>query len=259
MMNEPRVSYGQALPELDFDKQCKLCSLKCDNAIPGSISYLEPEYSNNIGVSYLRDLKLIVISDYPGYYEDKKGYCMYDNEPERVKKKNLERGWPNAGNYIRRILESWGLDTYTQVYFTNAIKCKPKLDKPKESDNIAPCVSKWLLPELSIIDKVHNTVPILILGRVAFIGFKKFVPNNPFGINLSLSEARRKVYFYKNHPVVVSVNPAAVCGSQLKLEFTTVEYVSELRAVRDLPMHNLVGSPPWHYYKDISLIQPYLK
>jgi uracil-DNA glycosylase family 4 len=255
-MKQPLVSYGTPLPYINFNKHCKLCNLGSDNAICGSMNYIDLDYSMTENISYLSNLKLIVLSDYPGYYEDKKGYCMYDNEVDRIKKKSLERGWPNAGNYIRRILESWGLDTDKEVYFSNIVKCKPKLDKPKETTNIQPCVETWLLPELSVIENEHSTVPILILGRVAFIGFKKYVPNSPFGSSLSLSQARRNVYFYKNHPVVVSVNPAAVCGGRLKLEFTPVEYASDLKAVRELSV--LKGSPEWHYYKDISLIRNYL-
>lgn len=232
------------LPKLNFDKTCQGCKLSNDNAICGCIEQGD-----------LTNLKLVVISDYPGYYEDKYGYLMWDNQPDRDKKKNLEKGWPNAGNYIRRFLESeYNLDTYKEVYFTNAVKCKPGKDTPKEATNIKPCVNKWLLAELQLIEQTHPQVPILILGRIAYIAFQKYVPNSPFaGLKGGVKNARRQVFMYKDHPVVVSVNPAAVASSRFKLEFTTIDNLGDLRAVRELPP--IVGSPEWHYAQDLKLLQ----
>lgn len=244
------LQYGMALSELKFNTNCKKCIRGEGNAIPGCISNAD-----------LTNVRLVVISDYPSYYEDLHKQPFYDNEVERIKKrqekKKLEVGWPNAGNYIRRKLEAMGLDTYKEVYFTNAIKCKNNSDKtivPKEASELKPCVIEWLLPELNIISNVKPDVPILLAGKYAFIAFKKFIPGSPFkSSNIKLKQARGKEYRYKYHPLFVTVNPATACTSIPKIESLEVEQKSDLKSVKELSP--LIGSPDFHYTNDLALLK----
>jgi len=250
------LQYGMPLPELNFDKNCMQCSRGEGNAICGCIQNGD-----------LTNLKLVVISDYPGHYEDSVGYTFYDNEPDRIAKrkkgKKLLVGWPNAGNYIRRKLEALGLDTYKEVYFTNVIKCKQNSSKtnPDEKKELGRCVRKWLVPELEIIHKHNPHVPILLAGKYAYTAFrsdKKMIPYNPpFNEDKPLRYCRKKMFMYRDtHPVFVTVNPAAAANSIPKLELGVVTHYSQLNNVRELKP--IVGSPDWHYQNDLKLLSEWL-
>jgi uracil-DNA glycosylase len=247
------LQYGMPLTTIQFEVNCKQCSRGEGQAIPGCIQ------NGN-----LEKLRLVVISDYPGHYEVENKHCFYDNEQQRQKLrkegKKLKVGWPNAGNYMRRKLENFGLDTYQEVYFTNALKCKQNSSslQPNENTEVKRCVRKWLLLELDIIDSIHPSVPILLAGKYAFVAFKKFVPNSPIQ-NVkenSLRKCRRQVFWYKKHPLIVTVNPANACTSIPKLEYYEIEKVSDLKNVRELTP--LIGSPDWHYQNDLNYLKPYL-
>lgn len=251
------LQYGMPLKELHFDKTCKVCVRGEGNAIPGCIQNAD-----------LSKLKLVVISDYPGHYEDKEGYCFYDNEPDRQSMKNnkkdkrarLKIGWPNAGNYIRRKLETLGLNTYQEVYFTNVLKCKQNnADKePNETREVKRCIETWLLKELDIIEMYNPTVPILLLGKYAFIAFKKFIPHSPISDDKGevLRKYRRQVVYYKNHPVITTVNPAAACSSIPKLEYVEINNINDLKSVRELKPP--IGSPDWHFTNDLEPLKLFL-
>ena len=235
--------YGKPIEGLNFDTKCTDCALSNGCSIPGSITNL-----NN--------LKLIVISDYPGHYETKYRYLMWDNELVRGKTyKGSKRipSWPNAGNYIRRLLEQFGLDTYSDVYFTNAIKCNPEQNKPKEL-HIKSC-SKWLNTELSILEsKGYINTPILVAGTTAFKSLKHLGEKSLE--SLSFKDCRRRVIYVKSHPTVVVANPAAVCSSTFRIENRIVYDPRQLTSVRELPP--IPGSPIWNYQKDLELIKCYL-
>lgn len=251
------LQYGMPLPELNFDKDCRQCSRGEGNAICGCIQ------NGN-----LTNLRLVVISDYPGTYEAEKKITFYDNEPDRIAKKKagkrLQVGWPNAGNYIRRKLEAIGLDTYKEVYFTNVIKCKINSSKliPDENKELKVCAGKWLIPELEIISKYNPTVPILLAGKYAYTAFradkKMILYNPPFTKETPLRYCRRKMFMYREtHPVFVTVNPAAAASSIPKLELGIVTQRQNLRNVRELSP--IIGSPDWHYTRDLSLLSHWLQ
>lgn len=250
------LQYGMPLPKLNFDKNCHQCSRGEGNAIGGCIQNGD-----------LTNLRLVVISDYPGHYESEKGHTFYDNESDRIAKRKagqrLRVGWPNAGNYIRRKLEDMGLDTYREVYFTNVIKCQNNSSKlnPDEKKELKSCVVKWLVPELELIYKHNPTIPILLAGKYAYIAFrsdKKMIPYAPpFNDSLPLRNCRRKMFMYRDtHPVFVTVNPAAAANSIPKLELGLVSQKSNLTNIRELKP--IVGTPDWHYTNDLKLLSEWL-
>lgn len=235
--------YGKPIEGLNFDSKCTDCALSNECALPGSISNLD-------------NLKLIVISDYPGHYETKHQYLMWDNELVRGKSyKGNKRipSWPNAGNYMRRTLTQLGLDTYNEVYFTNAIKCNPEQNKPKDL-HIKSC-AKWLNIELSLIEaKGYINTPILVAGTTAFKSLKYLGEKSLE--SLSFKDCRRRVIYVKSHPTVVIANPAAVCSSTFRIENRIVYEPRQLTSVRELPP--IPGSPIWNYHKDLEPIKCYL-
>lgn len=243
------LDYDKNLPELNFNSKCKACTLSTGKAVCGSIGFQD-----------LTNMKLVVISDYPGHYEETFNYCMYSNEDKRQSKRGSNKGWPNAGNYIRTLLATkFNLDTYREVYFTNAVKCNPRKVKPDINKQIKKCINEWLLKELVLIDDVNPQVPIMLLGDTVFKAFSKAMKNGPFlklGGSPKMKDARRKVWFYKEHPIVVTVNPAAVASAGYKLERSDVSSSTSMVYTYDLP--TLVGNPQWHYEKDLEILRQYI-
>lgn len=239
------LDYTKSLPELEFDTTCKGCNLSCGEALCGSI-----------GQQDLTKMKLVVISDYPGYYELKNRYCMFSNEEIRKSKRGVKQPWPNAGNYIRKQIEElYNLDTYTEVYFTNIIKCNPQNKTALES-HIRRCYQLWFSKELMLINKVNDRVPFLLLGSVVYKAFKKVInaENSSLYESKGLAAVRRKIHYVNRHPTVVTANPAAVSSSILRIE--TDPYNNNVNLLYYLPP--IVGSPAWKYRKDLEVLKEYI-
>lgn len=234
---------------LGFNDTCRACKLA------HSDQSKDPPVAGGTSAKSFEDLKLIVISDHPGFYEVKYQYPMYDNKPERDKKDLLR---PNAGAYIRGIIESWKvnnqyLNSYEDVYFTNAIKCNPG-QKTVEKLHITQCSKVWLNLELLNIDKVNPTVPILVAGATAFKAMIPYLEETDKGTNSknNINKYRRRVLSYKRHPVVVTFNPASVASSIPRIETSkNLDYVISLPS---LPV-----SPESIFYLDLQPLKELLE
>jgi uracil-DNA glycosylase len=229
----------------NFKDYCKSCKLA------HSDQQKNPPIAGTTLCKDLSHLKLIVISDHPGYYEVKNKYCMFDNTTENNKK---PLGRPNAGAYIRGILSSWRLDTDKEVYYTNAIKCEPG-SKSILAEHIRLCRRKWLLPELIELDKLCPTVPILICGAKAFDAMASLMSETMLDSEASLNQYRRQLLHYNNHPVVVTFNPASVASSIPRIETQNVQ-TTNLDSVIELPP--LKVSPSTIYLDDLQLLKELL-
>lgn len=253
----PRTYQGESHPLFPFNKSCVACSLgKKDelSALPGS------------GPDDLTKVKLIVISDNPGHYEIKHQYNFYSNDTERAPKynpkirRNTLEGWRNAGSLIRWALNNmFGLDTYLECYFTNALKCNPDQQTVTEK-HIKTCVRTWLQSEITVLDDYCSEVPILIAGNTAYKGLKALSPELAAKLPSSLKDARRSAnYFYKAHPLVFTYNPAAFAKGEAKVEYRvglTRKQTYQVLEVKAMPVQ--VGSPLWMFGKDLELLAPHL-
>lgn len=234
---------------LGFNDTCRACRLA------HSDQSKDPPVAGGSFAPTLKDLKLIVISDHPGFYEVKYQYPMYDNKPERDKKDLLR---PNAGAYIRSIIESWTvkgnyLDSYKDVYFTNAIKCNPG-QNTIERLHITQCSKVWLNLELLNIDEVNPTVPILVAGATAFKAMIPYLNETDKGPNATnnINKFRRKILTYKQHPVVVTFNPASVVSSIPRIETSrNLDYV--------ISLPRLTVSPETIFYLDLEPLKQLLE
>jgi hypothetical protein len=228
------------LPDLKFDVLCHKCNLGEGKAIGGCIA------------KDLTRLRLIVISDYPSYYETKEGYPMWDNRNGKYESSGLRRSHLNAGAYLRQVLTDLGLDTYREVYITNAIKCTRQKDKITNRQ-INPCVENWLKTELYHLNEANPTAPILIAGTVAHAAFK-LIPNHPL---TTFKLDRRADLTWLGHPIIVVANPATVCASVPRLESNQIHTLRDLRGTRDLSP--LPGSPLSFYTEDLSTLTKLFK
>jgi uracil-DNA glycosylase family 4 len=248
----PNTYNGNQHPLLKFNKECNACALGKGCAVGGA----GPDDFNN--------LKLVVISDSIGEYESLAGYPMYDNYKERMPKYNKKTkrhslpGWKNAGATLREYLSTlFGLNTYTQVWITNAVKCSPQ--EIKVSDIHIKSCNFWLKEELELIDYIKPEVPILIAGTSALKAIHRIDPAlKPFK---SLRVTRRQVLHWRLHPIVTTVNPAVIGRSEARIESPgsvglTPQNTYKINAVDLFPA--LIGSPAWNFSQDLELLRPFI-
>ncbi|MFB6283765.1 MAG: uracil-DNA glycosylase family protein [Halobacteria archaeon] len=241
------------------------------------------------GPDDLSKVKLVVVSDYPGGYEAEVGYPFWSNDtsPRKINRGQLKGkyttpSYPTAGRYIRETLyRLFGLDTYEEVWCTNAIKCT-KFGPEGEDRTIASkhrrkCVRTHLLTELSEIHKHNPDCPILIAGQEAFRAIY-FLDSKLFQEldRLKLRRARRTNHFRLwGHPLVFTFNPATVKDNEFRIEsqqgydlgFATIRDrasgfdVNKITRVERLPssFEYFVGSPRWIYEQDLAFLRPFLQ
>jgi len=239
LINLPKPD-NYKLPEpLKFDYACAKCNLSTGCSVSGA------------GPTDLKDVKLIIVSDFPSFNEVKEGYPLVFKRERIVK--NLPV-MPNAGTFLRRELtKMFRIDTYNSCYITNALKCDKKNNTVGTSD-FKTCVLTWLKYELDVLDTYVPKVPILSLGQLAFEAFKLLNPSQ-FHDKSKLKNYRfKRGLFYLDHPIIYSVNPAAVCKSIPRVESLPVN--SQVNSVDYL--EPIVGSPLWQYRKEMQLLQDYL-
>lgn len=221
----------------NFDTTCRACKL----AHSDQKKY--PCIGGSTGATDLSKLKLILISDHPGYYEVKNKYAMYPNIPTDP------LGRLNAGAFIRQVIDSWGVDSEREVYYTNAVKCEPG-SKTIVDEHLNICYRKWLNKELTKLSQLCPNTPILICGTKAFDIMKKYIKETMLDPKASLNKYRRKVLTYESHPVVATFNPASVCSSITRIETQDVNKVNKIDSVIELPP--LPVSPYTIYMKDLE-------
>jgi uracil-DNA glycosylase len=257
----PETYKGNNHQIINHDSGCKRCSLGCqrDNfAVRGC------------GPDNLSDVRLIVISDHPGYYERKHGYVMYDNSPSITsnfygKKKAIQvMDWKNAGGYLRSLLkDNFALDTYTDVWITSAVKCDRLAEKSiNESRHVAACVQQWLKPEMEALDEHAPHAPILIAGTHAYRSLKRLDSGLNSSLPNSLNDVRRRDDIkWRDHPVVFTFNPAAVCKLDMRIEdsvgLTETEKYKILAA--KFWLHDLPRSPARIFKDDVLLLKEFLQ
>jgi hypothetical protein len=242
-------------PLIKFDRTCKSCTLSCSEATFGA------------GPDDLSQVRLIVISDFSGAYEQENNMPFWPNDekrkPKRIKKtgRYSVEGFRNAGSMLRYTLNRmFGLDTYSDCWMTNVIKCNPKDTKPTEK-HAKICTDKWLKNELAILDRYVPDVPVLIAGGIAFKGLKYAFPELGNALPKGLSDYRRTNHTrLGEHPLVFTTNPAPVARSEFRVETTIGLDEDQIYRIDEVhTIEPIVGSPPWHFERDLEFLRPFLK
>jgi DNA polymerase len=122
--------------------------------------------------------KFYIISEAPGYYEDKLGIPFVGN----------------SGKLLNVMLDLIGL-TRSDVYITNVIKCRPPNNRTPLVSEITNC-STNLKCELS-----HKPKLILLLGNTALNAY--FELNN-----LKISDMIGKYIVYNNAVIIATYHPS---------------------------------------------------
>lgn len=247
-------------PVIQMDPDCAVCGLgrlRQEHNRRAKEREENPQYCvGGHGPEDLSKVKLIVMSDYPGAYEVKYRFPMVD---KRDFKPEVERGrvvTRNAGSYLRRALHlMYGLDTYDDCWFTNAVKCSPNNNTvlPKY---VKECTSRWLSNEFNLLDQHCPHVPLLVLGTQAYRACcLLFSSYNTEIAKLGYTGVRRRVHLINDRPVVFSFNPAVAARSEPRIE-TRVKEGSKGMCITgtDWLYPPLPGSPVDRFINDLRCL-----
>lgn len=253
-------------PLFKHDSNCDKCDLGKNrirhNSVHASDKNFVPQSSvGAAGPEDLDNIKLIVVSDLVGHYESISNEPMHDISVDRPERKRGLLQSLNAGAFMRMSLNlMYKLDTYTDVVFTNAIKCSPNQLTPLES-HMRACGSHWLSAEMHLIDEYIPAVPMLIAGSMAFKAICHVYKEDARvlverGHN---NCRRRRDLFIKDRPIVVTNNPVQAARSMPKIE-TATKKSKGLTVVtyNEWLYPQLPGSPMDKFIKDLYPLAKYL-
>lgn len=214
------------------------------------------------GPDDLSEVRLVVISDYPGHYEELHGYPQFDITRTRESHKNGLVQARNSGAFLRMVLEKmYKLDTYREVWITNAVKCNPGKDKVLESAHLKPCVARWLTPELDALTRVSPEVPILVAGLQAYRAVKLLYKKEaPVLTELGFNGCRRRDDLrLGTHPVVFCPNPARAARSEARIETAVASDGEKLSVVGNKFAVPLPGSPVASFAQDLRYLRKFIQ
>jgi uracil-DNA glycosylase family 4 len=237
-----------------IDRECKACPVSNGKAVPGA------------GPDDLSKVKLIVISDHAGHYEEEVGQPFVSNDAKRMTKRlrngkvSLEKP-RNAGSILRLCLNEIGLNPNRDVWLTNVMKCNPQQFKPTEKD-AKTCTRKWLDTELTTLDKYVPNAPILIAGNLAFKTIANvYKADCTYATqNLKMKNCWKTTgHKLMSHPLFFTANPAAVAKCEWGYERTVMQHndgtvsPTSKGVLPALPL-----SPLWTFKKDLEMVRQYL-
>jgi len=170
---------------------------------------------------------------------------------------------PNSGAFIRDLIASeFGVDTFTQMWTTNALKCDPNSKGRKlttTARQLGICTSQWGQAEFATLDRYCPNVPILAAGSWALKLVKLIYQHScPDGSVNDL--LRGKGLYAGTHPLVVSYNPATYARSYSQIETgITVSRRSKLIEITSLqPLSDYLFTPTEIFKADLSELRQYL-
>lgn len=243
----PGTYRGQGHAHIDFDRNCKRCSFRGEEHVP----------VGGAGPDDLSKVKLIVVSDYPGHYEVKQGFPFVPQAPGYTKKNRGVIRWPNAGASLRHIIYSHlGLNSYTDCWLTNVLKCNPAQHSGKvQAVQAKVCLSTWFYGELEALF-ASTPAPVWVAGNLAFSCFRYAYKDFWQVQRHSLNDLRGQVVEWRGRPIVFTYNPAAYCRSEFR---QAIEHKGKIVEARPLYAGVLPGSPWYFFLEDIKPLETLCK
>lgn len=236
----------QRLPEANI--YCQVCSLSKDR-LGGKAIFGQSDVS-------FSQVLMAVVSAYPGGDELKTGISLSPGPIRSQIERNMLRF--GAGAFLRLCLhllfdqdpefpqEYKPFEKY--VFFTNAVKCSPLTRERKQRsvavEHVQQCRT-WLYAEL---DQLRPQVPILLAASQAV---SSLLPEGDTGIYNN----RSIIHHWKQHPMVVTMNPVEAERGTLHLPVDTIERLGVQYPTRMQFAPMLVGSAPWFFYQDLNRIK----
>lgn len=242
------TNYKCKHPDISFNTYCQNCTLGKNNKKGSAIG--------GAGPINLKEIKLIVISDYPTFNDKFKGTPFTDNQ--RTYSRTDEKAqWLNGAALLRASIQNlYNIDSYTQCWMTYAIKCEPGKNTIKP-EHLKICKSH-LQDELHWLNEQVPTAPILIAGTQAFAAIKMLLPN-VIESRSKLQSLRRTTLKYLGHPLCITVNPNIISKCQFRIEKEVYEYNDDIFVSKYTNYPVLVGSPYWFWCEDLKILQPYFQ
>lgn len=243
-----------------FDSGCKECSL-------GVGSCIGPAGPDN-----WKDIKLIVVSEHAGHYEEEFMFPQVPNsfvfsQKDYKKKADKLPTTMNGGELIRRAVEClFNISHQDQVYYTNAIKANPRKNTNiSKTKHVNRCANWWLSGEFYLLDKYCPTAPVIVCGNKALQAIDFLYPEVKQSVDSwDLKHTRRRKDLrigLNNRPIAVTFNPAMPAKGQSRIESSLrtnrITGAIEVRTVKEWqPI--LIGSPLWHFAKDIQWLKSFI-
>lgn len=209
----------------------------------------------------LTKVKLILISDYPGHYEALNGYPQFDACAGKEERRDGILIPHNSGAFIRMTLNAmYGLNTYDDMWITNAVKCNPMKTKVVESRHLKPCIAAWLRSEFLILDEHCPNVPILVAGLHAFRAVKVLYKTDASLLeSLGFNGCRRRGDIkLGTHPAVFCPNPARAARSEARIETQVMYKEGYFYPSRNQWLPPIVGGPVWSILQDLRFLKPFI-
>jgi hypothetical protein len=241
-------------PLIPFDRSCEACTLSCGKAVPGA------------GPADLSKVKLIVLSDYPGPYEQQYGwpqvpapYVRYEEDKAKQKRRRVKFPWKNSGEFLRLILkEELGLDPWEEVFYTNGVQCSPFRGKEKININlthIRPCVNRHVRKMIEALDDNCPYAPIVVAGGKAALPAFNLLYDTKFKSIQSMLHVKDVIV--EERRVAFTNNPAAVAKGEARLISSMVTSNGVFQPSKVRPW-KLLGTPQWHFVNSIKWLEDYL-
>jgi uracil-DNA glycosylase len=264
MLTKPKTYLAQPHPVIQQNRDCTLCELGKVRASrnQGVEEGKEIYCVGGAGPDDLTKVRLIVISDFPGHYENTAQHPFFDTRTSgEDRRKGIVRPH-NAGAFLRMALENmYDLDTYEEVWCTNALKCDPGVRKPLESQHLKPCCNNWLGPELMTLDQHCPTAPILIAGQQAFRAIKLMyrVLGRELA-TLGFNGCRRRGDLRLGQRALIFCdNPARPARSEPRIESRVNYGKGGWKVTRNEWLYPpLPGSPVDTFIRDLRYLKPYI-
>ncbi|TVT50257.1 MAG: uracil-DNA glycosylase [Denitromonas halophila] len=133
-----------------------------------------------------RQADWLIVGEGPGAEEDARG------EPFMGK----------AGKLLDAMLSAIGLARGENVYLTNAVKCRPPMNRPIDASELAAC-APYLARQIALI----KPRLIVVLGRPAAQAL--------LNTDIRIASARGRCFDYHGIPVVVTYHPAYLLRNPL--------------------------------------------
>jgi hypothetical protein len=254
-------------PLIPFDPTCRACDVGDRREYHNAKKEEKDPKETAVGGAGPDDLskvRLIVISDFCGPYEATNGYPFVSTREEQgeYQKSGLLRP-NNAGGFLRMILEAmYNLDTYNEVWMTNALKCNPGKNKPLFNTQVKKCALRWLCNEFSVLDNYVPQVPVLVAGSTAFDAVCLLFPEEgPMLKELKLNGCRRrKDLTLANHPAIFTLNPSRAARCEPRIETGYKFRKGRIHVTsNDWLYPPLPGSPLYSYIEDIKCLARFMK
>ncbi len=262
----PKTYQRESHSLIRIDPKCEQCELGKRKQRLNSFLKANQDAHYTVGGAGPDDLskvKLIILSCHPGHSESQERnlYPMVDlSLQQKERRKGLLRP-RNAGGFLRMALNlMFGLDTYTDCWFTNAVKCNPFDQKIIEAKHIKPCVSHWLTSEFNILNEYCPSVPLLVAGTQAFKACKMLYKRELWMQEWGLNGCRRRAgLMLGNRPVVFTENTTKISRAEPRIESEVVTKDGRVTITRNEWLYPpLPGTPVASFINDLRFLEPLL-